>query len=450
MKSALFACLVLLFTTQVPSSAHPVSPQSAPPQAGQQAKPPAGARQQAPHEGVQTPAPPQQPTFHVTVQLVRTDVVVRDANGNFVSDLKPADFAVYEDGVRQDVASLELVHGGRVFSLAAAPPPPTEEGLILPAARPTSDTSGRIFLFFVDDLHLSFETTSRLRRLFRKISTELVHDGDEFGIVSTGPSSLAIDLTYDRRVLDEAINKISGAGLRPGDIINGPQSSEGPTEVRYRAQVAFSTALDLVANLEKVRDRRKAVIYVSEGYDFNPFSDPGQGDPAFAARAGQARQTAEQQLQQQGLSDPTTDPTAHNGEFADADLARELGELTRAANRANATFYTIDPRGLVGGPPIDEDQVDPVQWRQYVQKAHDSLRVLAEETGGIAVVDQNNFDRALKRIDAETSDYYMLSYYPKDPDPTHRIRRIDVKVTRPGLTVWSRKSYALRPAGATR
>ena len=106
-----------------------------------------------------------------------------------------------------------------------------------------------------------------------------------------------------------------------------------------------------------------------------------------------------------------------NETFADADLARELGELTRQANRSNVTMYTIDPRGLVGMGDIDE-QVDPQQWNEYVRKSQDSLRVLAEETGGIAVVNQNDFSKALKRIDAETSDYYVLGYYSKNPDAT--------------------------------
>ena len=58
---------------------------------------------------------------------------------------------------------------------------------------------------------------------------------------------------------------------------------------------------------------------------------------------------------------------------------------SRSANRANATIYTIDPRGLVAGADLDE-QLDPVEYADYVRKSQDSLRVLAEETGGIAVV----------------------------------------------------------------
>ena len=65
-----------------------------------------------------------------------------------------------------------------------------------------------IFLIIVDDLHLDFRNTGRIRDLFKRISRTLVHEGDMFSIVSTGPSSLAIDPTYDRKVLDEAIKKI--------------------------------------------------------------------------------------------------------------------------------------------------------------------------------------------------------------------------------------------------
>jgi VWFA-related protein len=148
-----------------------------------------------------------------------------------------------------------------------------------------------------------------------------------------------------------------------------------------------------------------------------------------------------------GATDPFASAQKQSETFADADLARELGELTRQANRANVTMYTIDPRGLVGMGDIDE-QVDPQQWNEFVRKSQDSLRVIAEETGGIAVVNQNDFSKALKRIDAETSDYYVLGYYSKNPDATRRRRQVDVKVVRKGATVWFRKEYVLKPPPA--
>jgi VWFA-related protein len=218
-------------------------------------------------------------------------------------------------------------------------------------------------------------------------------------------------------------------------VIQGAEGSDGPSEVRYRAHVAFSTAYDMLTQMEKINNRRKAVIWVSQGYDFDPFKESRLGeDPVFGGRFGQTREEGQQQ----------NDQFKNNNQFADADLARELGEITRTANRANATLYTIDPRGLVAGVDLDET-LDPVEYGEYVRKSQDSLRVLAEETGGIAVVNQNNFEKALKRIDAETSDYYVLGYYSTNPDPLKRTRKIEVKLTaKPGLSVWSRTSYSLR------
>jgi len=404
----------------------PTQPPAPPPQqpSGRPAPAPAG-------EGTVVP---QQPTFQVQVNLVTTDVIARDKNGQFVADLEKGEFEVYEDGVQQDIASLVLVHGGRVFNRVLPPPAPNPEGIVLPPARPQNDTAGRIFIIFVDDLHLDFRNTGRIRDLFKRISGTLIHDGDMFGVVSTGPSSLAIDLTYDKRRLDEAIKKISGSGLKPSDIIQGPESADGPSEVRYRAHVAFSTLNDILINLERVQNRRKAVVYVSNGYDFNPFAEARLGeDPFFGGRYGENREAnRNDSYQRQGQ------------QFADADLVRELAEVGRVANRANATLYTIDPRGLVGGPDLDE-QVDPTEWQEYVRKSQDSLRVMADITGGIAVVNQNDFDKALKRIDAETSDYYMLGYYSSNPDPTRRTRKLEVKSKRDGITVWARSSYSVKP-----
>jgi len=392
----------------------------------------------------------QNPTFRVTVDLVTSDVIARDARGQFVADLKREEFELYEDGVLQDISSLVLVHGGRVSNLALPPPAAPPEGIILPPARPMNDASGRIFILFIDDLHLDFKNTGRVRELLKKIKNTLIHQGDMFGVVSSGTSSIEIDLTYDLKRIDEAINKTMGGALKPTDIIQGPEGAEGPTEVRYRAHVAFSAAADMLENLSKVHNRRKALIYVSNGYDFNPFQKSRYGEQEFFEnRFGEKdrRQVYDNARndgtsQNQGDAYDANSPRSNN-QWADADLVRELAELTRTANRANTTVYTIDPRGLVGMPDLD-DKVDPVEWQEFVTNSINSLRVLAEQTGGIAVVNQNDFDKALKRIDAETSDYYMLGYYSNNPDPLKRTRMIDVKVKRKDVDVWSRKSYSLR------
>ena len=388
-----------------------------------------------------------QPTFRASIDLITTDLIVRDAKTDqFIADLKANEVEVYEDGVKQQIASLIVSQGGRVFNIMSPPAAPPQEGIILPPRRPSTDTSGRIFLIFIDDLHLDFRMTPRMRELLKKSLKSLIHDGDMFGIVSTGHSSISEQLTYDRQILESAIERVTGGGLRPKEIIEGQAGSQGPTELRHRAHVAFSTAYDLMKNLEKVQNRRKVVLYFSSGYDFDPFVNGRfeeqarrMGLSADCSRANDESCRSAEDLK----TDPFYMQQRSSQELSAADLFRELDELTRAANRANATLHTIDPRGLVAGPDMD-DEVSTQDWNAYVRETQDSLRVLAENTGGIAVVNQNDFDKALKRIDNESSDYYVLGYYSSNPDPLKRTRRIDVRTTRPNVTVRSREEYSLR------
>jgi VWFA-related protein len=409
----------------------------------------------APSQAAAPSPAPQNPNFKLNVDLVTTDVLARDDKGNFVSDLKKDDFEVYEDGVLQDIWQMTVVAGGRVTNALLPPPAPPPEGIILPPSRPRTDISGRIFVFFVDDQHLQFHNTGRVRELFTKMAKDLIHDGDMFGIVSSGPSSISIQMTYDKSRLLDAIKKMTGNELKPDDIINGTSGPGGPSEIRYRARVAFSTVEDTLNNLEQVHNRRKALVYVSDGYDFTPFQDARLGlmDPSSPFAQNTMAQTqnalAAQQAQQCGgtAPDPTRDPNnlRQNEEFADADLARELWDLTRTANRANVTIYTIDPRGLVGPLSDIDDNVDPQQWGDFIRKSQDTLRTLAEDTGGIAVVNMNDFGKAIRRIDAETSDYYVLGFYSKNPDPLRKNRRLEVKVKRPGVQLIFRKEYSIKP-----
>ena len=377
-------------------------------------------------QGDQKPSP-----FKVRVDLVQTDLIARDTRDRFVADLQPGEFEVYEDGIKQDVAWLTLTHGGQVRDLMRPTPLP-REGLVLPPSRPRSDASGRIFVIVLDDLHLDFGSTGRVRDLMSRMLRNLIHDGDMFGIVSTGTSSISEPLTYDRQVLESAIARMKGEALTPTDIIQGLSSARGPTELRHRAHVAFSTVRELLRNLETVHQRRKAVLYLSSGFDFNPFEDSRLDEQA--RRAGV------------DVADLKNDPfvrAEQSGQLlSEGDLVQELAEIISAANRANATLYTIDPRGLVAGPDVDQP-IKTQEWLAFVRDSQDSLRVMADGTGGLAVVNMNDFDAAFRRIDADTSDYYVLGYYSNNADTSRRTRRIEVRTTRRDVRVYNRTSYTL-------
>jgi len=369
----------------------------------------------------------QTPTFHTTVTYVTTDVIVRDEEGRFVPDLTLGDFEIWEDGVKQDIASLVLVHGGVVYNRVLSEKAP--QGA--PPPLPPIGVAGRIFILFIDDLHLTVGNTPRTRKLIKDIATNLIHEGDMFAIVSTGPSALAIDLTYDRRVLLNAIQKVRANGLRPSEVLLSPRGEEGLTEVQFRVNQAFATASHIIEALAEIHGRRKALIFISEGYDMDPFHE---------AQLERKRGLDEALLPEDELS---TERWLEGGRFAQADLVRLLRDLTRAANRANASFYTIDPRGLSTVLAIDEP-INPEMWQIYLRDTQESLRFLATETGGMAVINRNEFDKALREVDRDTSDYYVLGYHSKDPETPRSYRSLDVKVRREGLTVWARKGYSTK------
>ena len=397
--------------------------------------------------GQQAPgtAAPQQPTFRVSVDLVTLDVIPRIANGQFVPNLDKDDFQVLEDGAPQQIASLVMVHGGRVFNIlqppatAAAAAP---EGIILPRARPAADTAGRIFVLIVDDLHFTALETPLVRQLLKRLVGQLFHPGDMFAMFSTGPSSIEIPVSYDKQLLQEAISRVAGHGMSYRDIMDSLDGAQGPQGLRYNAHVAFKTAYELIGNLEKMGNRRKVLLLVSNGYDFDPFPGGRTGtDQVFGGRYGTPYGDPDRgdrflMMEQQ-----------HN-QFADGDLANELAAVTGAANRVNAAIYTLDPRGVVGTTNL-EANVDATELRTHISKTQSSLRVLAESTGGFAVVNDNDYSDALKRIDAETSDYYILGYYSSNPDPKHRNRSVEVKSPRPGVTVTSRGWYRTRDRQAS-
>jgi VWFA-related protein len=311
---------------------------------------------------------------------------------------------------------------------------------VLPQAKPrTTDTAGRVLLIFIDDLHVEAEISPHVRRVMQQIADTLLHEGDLVTVLSSGPSFIEIGPTYDKKAVVEAVSKIRGSGLIPADFMKMLESPQGPADIRARAQIAFYTAYRMLGELEAVSNRRKAVIYVSNGYDFDPFAEGRAGtDKVQGGRfADPMRFTVDQE-----------NPYFSLGRIsADVALHRLMRELVLSANRANATIYTLDPRGLSSVVDFGATNVDQSEWRTHIQKTTSTLRYMAEETGGFAIVNTNDFVSELKRVDAETSDYYLLGFTSTNPDPKKRTRALEVTVRRPGVTVASRRAYALKTVG---
>jgi VWFA-related protein len=384
-------------------------------------------------------AQPQQPVFRTEANLVRRVVKVHDAKGQAVYDLRPEDFEVFEDGVRQQLVVLDAYVGTqRVASLVPAGSGVSSgrgrEGVIMPGRAPR-DASGRLFIIFVDDLHFQFRDTAQVRAILKLIGDTVIKDTDLVGLVSSGYSSIASDVSYDlgRRRIDDAIKRTMGGGQSAQEIVNAPETAEGPVALRFLAHTAFKTINDLLEKAEVLHpDRRKVFLLISNGYDFNPYEE---------SRLARAQ---EQYGRPSPDGPPPESPFQRRGQqFAEADLASELAEIIRNARRANVAFFPIDPRGLVAGPDI-ADPISVTDHATHVRTQMTSLEAMAANTGGRCLCSNNDFAGGLKFIDRETSDYYMLAYQSTNSNRADVVRKVEIRVKRPGVTVSYEAEYTIR------
>jgi len=399
-----------------------------------------------------------QEPFRTAVDFVTTDVIVRK-DGQFVADLRQDEFRLYEDDVPQAVTLFEPVIGGRSLgNLVAMTPTPSgllAESLILPTSGPAV-LAGRLFMIFIDDLHFQPSATPAVRDLLRKVRDTLIHDDDLVAFVSSGRSSIALSPSYDydQRRFNEAIDRTIGSADSPDEILAGAEaeSAEGPQGLRYNAHVAFQTVYDTIDQLASITDRRKIFIYVSNGYNFNPFTE------SRFQKIKDAYANAEFFTGGIDVNDETSLTEFDEREslreeeyrkrtaFSFAELTNELVQIERAAQRANVTFYPIDPRGMIPyGDARTTAAITYNDWRDNFQTQINSLRVLAEGTGGFCVCGMNDFNGGLSRIDAETSDFYRIGYTSNNSDPRQVRRSIRIEITRPGLDepVY-RREYTIR------
>jgi VWFA-related protein len=396
----------------------------------------------------QTPPPPKPPvakTFRLATDVVSSDVIVRDETGRFIPDLTIKDFEVYEDGVLQKVTTFAAIIGGRATTEILPIDEAPREGLVMPRATRVSDTPGRIFIVFIDDLHLQPLDTPVVQQVLKQIRDTVLHENDLVGLVSSGYSSISFDVSPDPRHLrfNQAIDKVQGAGMTYNEIINTAQTIEGPSGLRANAFTAFKVAYEILEQCEKVTNRRKAFIYVSGGYDFNPFTNSRYKalQEAFVSTpipVDSGGGAASQKDPITGLGEAATNNVAFRNpfetghqEFSEADLAAALGELVRRARRANTTFYPVDPRGLIAAAPAGTPLSDQ-EWGQFVNTSLTSLDVIANETGGKCICRTNDFKKGLQAVDNDMSDYYMVGWESNNPDPLKVRRRVEIKVTRAG------------------
>ncbi|HEY2905471.1 MAG TPA: VWA domain-containing protein, partial [Vicinamibacterales bacterium] len=390
-------------------------------------------QQQQPPPTSDQPQPP--PTFRTGINFVRVDVIITDKNGNALADLQPGDFEVTEDGKPQKIETFKLVKldGG---TSAALQEPPKEIRSDYDEESEAAKEDVRLFAIFLDDYHVRRGASMAVREPIAKFIDTQLGPSDMVGIMYPLESLASLRMTRNHDAIMKGIQQFTGRKFEytPKNQFE-EQYANYPAETveQVRNQVSMTAIRGLITHLGSLKEGRKALILVSEGFSGmlppqlrNPIATmPGYGNP----NAGNPMA---------GVGDPNEDRAAW---LSGLDLDSDLRQIYDTANKNNVAIYAVDPRGLAVNEFDIDQNVSSQLDRQYLNSTMDSLRVLSDQTDGRAIVNRNDLATAMKQIVRDTSAYYLIGYNSSQTPTDGKFHEIKVRVKRPGAQVRSRKGY---------
>jgi VWFA-related protein len=391
--------------------------------------------------------------IRIGTKLVQLDAVVVDKNGQVVKGLTQDDFELFEGGKKQQISFFEFVDGGgrpgAAVKPSVAPSDPSRQG-------PGEGDIRRIFAFVIDDLMIRGTDMYLVRQMLTNFVDNRMQPSDLVAIIRTvGGKGLLQTFTTDKELLRRAIASLSvanhpfsafdnpdpldpaafaaasGAGGSAGqvDLAGNPAmdiaSAQDDTNRQMRAFMALGTASFVIDSMKELPGR-KAMVLVSGGL------------PILGSGAGSVT----------------------------GDVSYFLNRLADQATRAGVVINTLDIRGLSaqtgvadfrdtpgksainltpnsGSGRLPDETLFSNKNPFDVADAHMGLRQLSSTTGGLAILNRNDFNAGLDRVIDASDAYYLLAYTPTDANFKNEFRKVAIKV-RNGYRVYSRSGYFAR------
>ena len=380
-----------------------------------------------PPNAQQTPPASDEDVVRITTNLVQVDSVITDSKGKPVTDLKPDEVQILEDGKPQQITNFSYI--ALEAPVVTKAPKPDKNAAPAPPVRVRPDQVRRTIALVVDDLGLSFESAYYVRHALKKFLDQQMQPTDLVAIIRTGGGIGALQqFTTDKRQLYAAVEKVKWyphgrAGISAfapigSDSISKTSDSSGdeqrgiPNEDidQFRSDVFTVGTLGAVNYiLRGLRDLpgRKSVILMSDGFQIFNRSEP----------TGNAR------------------------------ILDALASLTEMANRASVVIYTLDPRGLpvLGLTAADNTSgMGPEQLQQSLDnrrsdffESQNGLNYLAQQTGGLAIRNTNDLSGGIKRAIEDQGGYYLIGYRPDEStfdsrSGKRKFHKLSLKINRPG------------------
>lgn len=416
---------------------------------------------------------------------VLLDAVVKDKKGGAVGDLKPSDFEVYEDGVKQEIRSFRLVTRGPAAagkpdgksavkpddkSGAGAAPAPSPSGGGRTPARPARENPLSAVALVFD--RLSPEGRVRARDAALGYVGNESRPDDFVGVFSIDLSLKAVQpFTNDARLVRQAVERVGARGSTPYAASGEPAADRANKQMASPASDPF-TGAGLAGTGE------------ASGGNVGPQAGAAAAEAQFAEMTRRAVEGFEiLERGQQGFA--TTDALLavinamgrlprrkaliffSEGVAIPTAVQSQFRSVISAANRANVSIYAVDAAGLralsadaeagramqalgrrriaVAGSPSDGSgpMTRDLERNEDLmnQNPEGGLNELAGQTGGLFISNTNNPGQRLRQVDEDLHVYYLLSYSPRDQNFDGRFRQISLKVNRPGVEVQARKGY---------
>ena len=417
----------------------------------------------------QPPQPPQPPPrFRTETNLVRVDVYATK-DGVALQDLTADDFEVAEDNAPQKIDTFEHI----VVRTGGAQEERSEPASVTAANELAADPRRRVFVLYLDIEHVGVEGSYQIKEPLIELMTRIMGADDLVGVMT--PTMSPSQMTFGRRtrVIEEGLRTNWPWGRRNTILLDEreqlysdcfPPLNDGeriPSGLakqmieRRRERIVMDSLQDLIRHMSAIREGRTAVITVSDGWKlFQPDPTmttirkgkygedriPGGPPPVGIGPGGGL--TTRINNGGYGPSD-RTECEKDRAELAMVDHARMFRDLFGEANRANVSFYPIDPRGLPAfDTPIGpEPPLGPVADHAQLVQRTESLHTLALNTDGIALVNSNDLRKQIRRIADDLTSYYLLGYYSTNSKLDGRFRNIKVRSKRPGIEIRSRRGY---------
>jgi VWFA-related protein len=405
---------------------------------GQQTPPPPAPTQQTDQPPAQAQPPPagqRPPVIRTGINFVSVDVIVTDKkSGDVVLDLKQDDFDVREDKKPQKVETFDVV---KIDPLEESTKHVREIRSTDDEETEAKQPNVRLFVLLLDDYHVRRGSDLASRKPLIDFVENQLGPQDMVAIMYPLTPVTALTFTRNRESLISALEKFEGR--------KGIYEPRNEFEERYfyypvatveaiRNEVSMSAIKGAAVRLGSMREGRKSIILVSEGFIS---SVPAQLNDPSAAYPGMNNPAKFQP----GV-DYNQDPRSQSNDFFNqADLNGRLREVFDTANRNNTSIYAVDPRGLAAFEYDINQGVGLTTDKKLLGESIDTLRVLADNTDGRAIVNRNDLAAGMKQIMRDASGYYLLGYTSASAPTDGKFHNIDVRVKRPNVEVRARKGY---------